>query len=116
MDSGDVDFYVITAPAAGGFIDVEIENQSDSLRPYITAFGPNRQQLSEQGGSTPGQHFAYAQRVGPGGEYIFRVSSYGGSTGAYQLRLVPRPADDDFEPSNGLNEAVPISRLPERER
>lgn len=77
----------------------KLENRSETLRPYLTLFGPDKTQLQEAYNGTPGADTELAFTTEPGQQYFLKVNPYG-TTGAYALSVTPQNAHDRFEPND----------------
>jgi hypothetical protein len=77
----------------------KLENRSETLRPSITLFGPDKAQLQEAYNGTPGADTELAFTAEPGKQYFLRVNPYG-TTGTYTLSVAAQNAHDRFEPND----------------
>lgn len=86
-----------------------LENRSETLRPYLTLFGPDKAQLQEAYNGTPGADTELAFTAEPGKQYFLRVKPYGttGTTGTYTLSVSPQNAHDRFEPNDDPTHHAP---------
>ena len=78
---------------------VKLENRSETLRPHLTLFGPDRAQLDQQYSYTAGANIELAFSAEPGATYYLKVDPYS-TSGAYTLAAKPQQAYDRFEPNN----------------
>lgn len=77
----------------------KLENRSETLRPSITLFGPDKAQLQNVYNGTPGADAELAFTAEPGKQYFLRVDPYD-TTGAYTLSVAAQNAHDVFEPND----------------
>lgn len=77
----------------------KLENRSETLRPHLTLFGPDKAQMQEAYNGTPGADTELAFIAEPSQVYILKVNPYG-TVGAYTLSVVPQNAFDRFEPND----------------
>nr|ART38793.1 G253 [uncultured bacterium] len=78
---------------------VRLENRSDTLRPYLKVFGPDKAALQEAYSGTAGADTELAFTAQPGKRYYVEVNSFGNS-GKYTLTALPQAAFDRFEPND----------------
>jgi type II secretory pathway pseudopilin PulG len=78
---------------------VRLENRSDTLRPYVKVFGPDKAALQESYSSTAGADTELAFTAQPGKRYYVEVNPYG-TSGKYTLTALPQAAFDRFEPND----------------
>lgn len=89
----------------------KLENRSETLRPHLTLFGPDKAQLQTAYNGTLGADTELAFTAEPGKRYFFRVSPYD-STGAYTLSATPQNAHDRFEPNDDPAQHAPTPLAP----
>jgi hypothetical protein len=78
---------------------VRLENRSDTLRPYVKLFGPDKAALQEAYSGTAGADTELAFTAEPGKRYYVEVNPYG-TSGKYTLTALPQAAYDRFEPND----------------
>lgn len=78
---------------------VRLENRSDTLRPYLKVFGPDKAALQEAYSGTAGADTELAFTAQPGKRYFVEVNPYG-TSGQYTLSVLPQGAHDRFEPND----------------
>lgn len=78
---------------------VKLENRSETLRPSITLFGPDKAQLQNVYNGTPGADAELSFTAEPGKQYFLRADPYG-TTGVYTLSVAAQNAHDAFEPND----------------
>ncbi|ANX03131.1 hypothetical protein [Immundisolibacter cernigliae] len=78
---------------------VRLENRSDTLRPYVKVFGPDKAALQEAYSGTAGADTELAFTAEPGKLYYVEVNPYG-TSGNYTLSALPQAAYDRFEPND----------------
>lgn len=78
---------------------VRLENRSDTLRPYLKVFGPDKAALQEAYSGTAGADTELAFTAQPDKRYYVEVNPYG-TSGKYTLSALPQAAFDRFEPND----------------
>ncbi len=78
---------------------IKLENRSDTLRPYLKVFGPDKAALQEAYSTTAGADTELAFTAQPGKRYFVEVNPYG-TSGKYTLSALPQAAYDRFEPND----------------
>jgi hypothetical protein len=85
MDASDSDVYRVAVPA--GPLRVTLTNRSATLSPEVTLFDSNRVQVANQYQTTRGSHGGVQATVNAAGPWYVRVNGFGGTSGAYTLRV-----------------------------
>jgi hypothetical protein len=78
---------------------VRLQNQSNTLRPYIKFYDADRKQLVENYDNTPGASIDRTVTLEPGETFYVQVLAYN-STGKYTLSVTPKKAFDANEPND----------------
>jgi hypothetical protein len=78
---------------------VRLQNRSDTLRPYLKLFGPDKAVITEAYSGTAGADTQLAFTAEPGERYYVEVNPYG-TSGQYTLSALPQGAFDRFEPND----------------
>ncbi len=110
-DPSDVDYFTFTTPQTfRDIIKIEIENQSNTLRPQIALFDEDKHKFWENNGYnwTPGQDLEHAYVSEPNSINHIAISGYD-SAGDYQLIISPLKVYDQFEPNDNIQRAKAIS-------
>lgn len=103
----DSDNFVFTSGAkVRDRVIVRLQNRSDTLRPYLKLFGPDKAAIKEAYSGTAGADTDLAFTAEPGARYYVEVNPYG-TTGQYTLTALPQAAHDRHEPNDD-----PIRDLP----
>jgi hypothetical protein len=78
---------------------LRLENRSDTLRPYLKVFGPDKAVITEAYNGTPGADADLVFTAAPGLRYYVEVNPYG-TAGRYVMTVLPQSAYDRFEPND----------------
>lgn len=78
---------------------VKLENRSETLRPSLTLFGPNKAELKDAYNNTRGANTSLAFTAEPGQAYFIKVNPFG-TQGAYTVRATHQNAYDRYEPND----------------
>jgi hypothetical protein len=92
MDDGDSDWFRITG-ATQKTIHVTLDNQSNTLKPYVKVYSANKSQMTEKYDGTPGANLDFTIDIEPGKDFYLQVVPYS-SVGKYRLTAKP----DDSKP------------------
>lgn len=85
---------------------VRLQNQSNTLRPYIRFYDGDRKQLVESYDGTPGASVERTLSLEPGETFYVQVLAYN-SVGKYTLSVTPQKAFDSHEPNDDALSATP---------
>ena len=85
---------------------VRLQNQSNTLRPYLKFYDADRKQLVENYDNTAGASIERTMTLEPGETFYVQVLAYN-STGKYTLSVVPKKAYDANEPNDDALSATP---------
>lgn len=95
----DTDFYILeSARKLRDRILVGLANRSETLRPSLRIYGPDRAQLTSNYSTTPGANLELAFIAEPATRYYVEVQPAG--TGGYRLSATPQQAYDRHEPND----------------
>jgi hypothetical protein len=96
----DLDVFVFTPGVqVRDRVILRLENRSDTLRPYLKVFGPDKGVITEAYNGTPGADTDLEFTAAPGLRYFVEVNPYG-TAGRYVLSVLPQSAHDRFEPND----------------
>ena len=96
----DSDHFVFTSGAkVRDRVIVRLQNRSDTLRPYLKLFGPDKAAIKEAYSGTAGADTDLVFTAEPGARYYVEVNPYG-TTGQYTLTALPQSAHDRHEPND----------------
>uniref|UniRef100_Q02CB2 Tetratricopeptide TPR_2 repeat protein n=1 Tax=Solibacter usitatus (strain Ellin6076) TaxID=234267 RepID=Q02CB2_SOLUE len=99
----DVDFFrVTTPPAPRDLILIEIENHSTTLAPVLKVFDADERLTGMGKTGAAGESVKLTISPSPNTAYFLQVSGYGGSAGAYTLRVLAQKAFDAYEPNDDI--------------
>jgi hypothetical protein len=109
--NSDVDtFQFETASKSRDFIDVVLENGSNTLQPSIRVLSANKETVvGWSSAGTVGADHSLSFVASPRSKWFIQVASAYGSSGTYVLTVKPRNAFDRYEPNDTIAEATPIS-------
>ena len=110
-EPSDVDYFTFTTPETfRDIIKIEIENQSNTLRPQLALFDAGKHRFWGNNGYywTPGQDLGHTYVSEPNSIYYVAISGYK-SAGEYQLNISPMKVYDQFEPNDNIQRAKDIS-------
>ena len=87
MDNRDTDYYSFLAPRTGK-VTVEVQNQSVTLTPALTTYGPDMRNTGFGPDlRTPGANLSHSMNVEQNQLYYVQVWPQGDSSGAYELTV-----------------------------
>jgi DNA-binding CsgD family transcriptional regulator len=102
----DVGFFSFVMPdTRRDIIDVVLNNDSTTLAPRITVYGPDKGQLGEHQNSTRGGDVSYSWVAQPNTRYYVRVDNapyVSAGDGNYRLTVRARKAFDQYEPNDDI--------------
>jgi hypothetical protein len=85
---GDEDYYRVTAPRdAPAEARVSLRAFSPDMRPQITIYDANKEQIGEEYTTTLGADISATLAAAPGGVYFLRVKSFSSGEGDYVLEI-----------------------------
>lgn len=87
MDGSDTDFYLLKTDSAGGQLSAKLDNDSTTLKPIVTVYGSNRQQVQNCTFWEPVAHVECAFAAQPQATYYVQVSGNVGTAGKYKLTV-----------------------------
>ena len=86
MDEGDTDYYQVRS-GSGPNLTVSLKNNSMTLRPNITAYDSQKNQVFNEYRTTSGADLEKTFNTQPNSIYYVQVSPFAGSSGAYSLTI-----------------------------
>lgn len=98
--TADSDFFAFTSGTkVRDRVIVRLQNRSDTLRPYLKLFGPDKANIKDVYSGTAGADTDLVFTAEPGARYYVEVNPYG-TVGQDTLSALPQVAHDRFEPND----------------
>lgn len=108
----DSDFFAFTSDAkVRDRVILRLQNQSETLRPHLKLFGPDKAGIKETYSGTAGADTDLEFTAVPGARYYVEVNPYG-TTGQYTLSALPQAAHDSYEPNDDPIRDTPTRLTP----
>ena len=102
-EGGDVDYFAFnTPPTYRDIINIEVENRSTSLQPWLGLFDRKKSKVSNKADGTPGANLSYSFSAQPNSKYYLFVSGANSSRGDYSVRITPSRQYDQYEPNDQI--------------
>ena len=102
-EGGDVDYFAFnTPPTYRDVINIEVENRSTSLQPWLRLFDRKKSKVDETADGTPGANLSYSFSAQPDSKHYFFVSGANSSRGDYSVRITPSRQYDQYEPNDQI--------------
>lgn len=111
LSGEDQDWFVFRADTRlKDWLVVRIENRSTTLRPCVTMYDGNRNQIGSECAGNQSANLEQPIIAEPGKDYYISVGSYyGQTTGAYAFSVIALKAYDAYEPNDDIFSAKPVA-------